>query len=216
MTSPFGGTTVPAQYQAQVLAASAKWGISPALLAAQLDAESGFNPHSVSSAGAVGIAQFLPSTAKDWGVDPYDVNSAIDGMAHLDSVYYKRYGSISKALAAYNAGPGAVEKYGGIPPYAETQNYVKKILIAAGNALAPNGDPIPPDDLRLQLASTGDSAPGLTHLAGQLINPEWWKRVGVGSAGLLVIILGLYFMMKKAPQSFKPLREIGREIKNGK
>jgi hypothetical protein len=215
MTSPFGGTHVPAQYEAQVLASAAKWGISPALLAAQLDAESGFNPNSVSSAGAVGIAQFLPSTAREWGVNPYDVNSAIDGMAHLDSVYYKRYGSISKALAAYNAGPGAVEKYGDVPPYAQTQNYVRKILIAAGSALSANGENIPSNDLQLELVSSGDSAPGLTHLAGQLLKPEWWKRVGIASAGLLVVLLGLYFMMKKSPGSFKPLREIGSEIKNG-
>lgn len=212
MTSPFGQTNVPAQYQSQILASAAKWGISPAVLAAQLDAESSFNPNSVSSAGAVGIAQFLPSTAHEWGVDPYNVTSAIDGMAHLDSVYLKRYGSISKALAAYNAGPGAVEKYGGVPPYAETQNYVRRILVAAGGSDVANGETVPSNDLQLQLVSNSNSdvLPGLTHVFSDLGSADWWKRVGVGTAGVGVIGMGLYFMMKK--EGFKPVQELGKIV----
>lgn len=214
--NPFGNTSVPAQYQAQVLAAATKWGINPAVLAAQLNAESGFNPHSVSSAGAVGIAQFLPSTAKEWGVNPYDVNSAIDGMAKLDAAYLKRYGTWSKALAAYNAGPGAVEKYGGIPPYAETQNYVRKILAAAGGALT--GDLAGVAGINITPVADGtplDVLPKFGPLLADLTNPDWWKRVNVGVTGAMFVAAGIYFMMKKQPGSFAPLREVGKAIKGG-
>ena len=100
------------------------------LLKAVAKAESDFNPNCVSSAGAVGIMQLMPATASELGVkDLYDPQQNIMGGAkelagNLD--YYN--GDVSLALAAYNAGKGAVKKYGGIPPYTETQNYVKKFL----------------------------------------------------------------------------------------
>jgi hypothetical protein len=207
----FGGTSVPTQYQAQITASAARWGISPAVLAAQLDAESGFNPNSVSSAGAVGIAQFLPSTAKANGVDPYNVNQAIDGMAMLDARYLKQFGSIQDALAAYNAGPGAVSKYAGIPPFAETQNYVKKILAAAGSAITANGAGLGLVDA--QGVSLTDPLSSLTKLFGNLLNVAWWKRAGVGVIGVGLLIAGLYFMMAKQPGSFNVQKQIEGVIK---
>ena len=100
------------------------------LLAAQLYAESNFNPFAESAAGAQGIAQFMPDTAKAYGLtNPFDAEKAIDAQAHLMSDLLKQFdGEVALALAAYNAGPNAVERYGGIPPYAETQAYVAKIL----------------------------------------------------------------------------------------
>ena len=111
--------------------AGQKYGVSPALLAAVASQESGFNPSAVSSAGAQGLMQFMPSTAQGLGVNPLDPTSAINGAAKYLSSLTSQFGSTSLALAAYNAGPGAVSRYGGIPPYAETQNYVRAVTSKA-------------------------------------------------------------------------------------
>jgi len=103
-------------------------GVPAALLAAVAAQESGFDPNAVSSAGAEGIMQLMPATAASLGVDPFNPAQAINGAAQLLSGYLQRYGgSIPLALAAYNAGPGAVEEYGGVPPFAQTQQYVADI-----------------------------------------------------------------------------------------
>jgi cell wall-associated NlpC family hydrolase len=97
------------------------------LLAAVAQTESGGNTRAVSPAGALGLMQLMPGTAAGLGVNPWDPAQAVQGAATLLSGYLKRFGSVPLALAAYNAGPGAVEQYGGVPPYTETQNYVAKI-----------------------------------------------------------------------------------------
>jgi peptidoglycan DL-endopeptidase CwlO len=89
--------------------------------------ESGGNTSATSPSGAEGLMQFMPSTAAGLDVNPWDAGSSIQGAAKLLSSYLKTYQSVPLALAAYNAGPGAVKQYGGVPPYAETQNYVSKI-----------------------------------------------------------------------------------------
>ena len=106
------------------------------LLAAQLYAESGFNPFAQSPAGARGIAQFMPGTARAYGLaDPFDAVKAIDAQAHLMHDLLRQFGGkMSLALAGYNAGAGAVQSYGGVPPYAETRAYVAKILGLLGGA----------------------------------------------------------------------------------
>jgi soluble lytic murein transglycosylase-like protein len=113
-------------------AAGAAHGIQPSVLAAVAKTESAFDPNAVSHAGAQGLMQFMPATAADMGVDPFDPASAIDGAARYLSQNLRRFGSLELALAAYNAGPGAVQQHGGIPPFAETQAYVPKVLAAAG------------------------------------------------------------------------------------
>jgi D-alanyl-D-alanine dipeptidase len=132
---------VPARYRRTLLAAAMKWGVSAALLAAQLMAESGFDPGAVSSAGAQGIAQFMPATAASYGLrDPFDPIQAINAQAHLMSDLLKQFGGKpALALAAYNAGPGAVSPCDCIPGYPETQAYVAKILAMLGGigAIAP-------------------------------------------------------------------------------
>ena len=126
---------VPAQYRQPILRSAAHWGVPPALMAGQLMAESGFDPSAGSSAGAQGIAQFMPSTAAAYGLaNPYDPVAAIDAEAHLMSDLLRQFGSPELALAAYNAGPAPVEACHCIPPYPETQAYVTRILALIGGA----------------------------------------------------------------------------------
>jgi hypothetical protein len=127
-----GNVTVPGQYVHTIEAAAASNGIPPALLAALVSHESGFDPTAVSSAGAEGIAQFMPGTAAGMGIDPDDPTEAINAAAKLLGSYTAQFGSYADALAAYDAGSSAVERYGGVPPYAETQAYVPAVLSLAG------------------------------------------------------------------------------------
>lgn len=110
------------------------YGISVDLLKAVAKQESNYSTDIVSSSGAIGVMQLMPSTAAYLGVtNPYDAEQNIMGGAKLLAELSDRYdGDISLALAAYNAGAGAVDSYGGIPPYSETQNYVSKILASLG------------------------------------------------------------------------------------
>lgn len=120
---------VPERFRSMIADAAQRHNVQSLLLAAQLKAESGFDPNAVSPAGAQGIAQFMPGTARSVGLrDPFDPRQAIDAQGKLMASLIRQFRSIPKALAAYNAGPGAVQKYGGIPPFAETQAYVAKIL----------------------------------------------------------------------------------------
>lgn len=116
--------------------AAIRHGLSPKLFKAQIRQESGFNPLARSRVGAIGIAQIMPGTAKKWGVNPHNPISALNAAARNMARYvrtYKRQGHDQEtagklALAAYNAGPVAVAKYGKVPPYKETQNYVHRIM----------------------------------------------------------------------------------------
>jgi len=108
-------------------------GLPPEFLAATLLQESAFDPRALSAAGAIGIAQFMPETAADAGIDPRDPFAAIAGAAELLGSYERAYDSVyadpfSAALAAYNAGPGAVSAYHGVPPYAETREYINDVV----------------------------------------------------------------------------------------
>lgn len=109
--------------------AGATHGLDPALLAAVARQESGFDPRAVSPAGAQGLMQLMPGTARGLGVaDPFDPVQAVDGAARLLDDLLTRFGSVELALAAYNAGPGAVLRYDGVPPYPETRAYVQSVM----------------------------------------------------------------------------------------
>ncbi|MCT8328858.1 lytic transglycosylase domain-containing protein [Acidimangrovimonas sediminis] len=109
-------------------AAAERHGIPVDLFLRLVQRESGWNPTAVSHKGAQGLAQLMPETARRLGVDPADPSQNLDGGARYLRMMYDRFGDWRLALAAYNAGPEAVTKHGGVPPYAETQGYVKGIL----------------------------------------------------------------------------------------
>jgi soluble lytic murein transglycosylase-like protein len=120
----------PIPYVNEITAAANKYGVDPALLAGLVKAESNFNPKAQSGVGAKGLTQLMDATARGLGVtNSFDVQQSLGGGAKfLGGLLRQFHGDSSLALAAYNAGPGAVQKYGGIPPYQETQRYVPKVL----------------------------------------------------------------------------------------
>jgi hypothetical protein len=129
---------VPPRFAPAINGAAQRWSVSAALLAAQLFVESGFNPFAVSPAGAQGIAQFMPGTARGVGLeDPFDAIEAIDAQAHLMRDLLRRFGAVPLALAAYNAGPAPVSACGCVPAIPETRGYVVRVLGLMGGAAEP-------------------------------------------------------------------------------
>jgi soluble lytic murein transglycosylase-like protein len=136
-TAATGPSALPAgtPYGAEITAAAQRNGLDPALLAGLIKQESGFNPNAGSPAGAQGLCQLMPGTARGLGVtDLHDPVQSIEGGAKYLAQQLKTFnGDVARALAAYNAGPGAVQRYGGVPPYAETQNYVRAVQANAAS-----------------------------------------------------------------------------------
>ena len=120
------------RYDSLIRSIAAKYSLSASLVHAMIKAESNYNPYAVSSKGAKGLMQLMPETVLDYGVDnPYDPEKNIEaGIKHLKNFLSSYDGDLKLALAAYNAGPEAVKKYNGVPPFPETQRYIKKIQAA--------------------------------------------------------------------------------------
>jgi cell wall-associated NlpC family hydrolase len=129
------GTSGPSDAEDTDFASAAStYGVPEDLLKAVAGAESSYQPGAVSGAGAEGLMQLMPSVASSLDVNPFNPGQSISGAARLLSSYHEQFGSWPLALAAYNAGPGAVEEYSGIPPYSQTTAYVSSVLTAAGMA----------------------------------------------------------------------------------
>lgn len=114
-------------YLQMARSAASRYGIPSGLFLRLVQQESGWNPRAVSPKGAIGLAQLMPQTARVLGVDPHDPAENLEGGARYLRQQYDRFGNWRLALAAYNAGPEAVERHGGVPPYRETRNYVRVI-----------------------------------------------------------------------------------------
>jgi soluble lytic murein transglycosylase-like protein len=132
--APEAKPATPGNFDAIIASAAQRHGLSEDLIRAVIQAESAFDPRAVSTAGAKGLMQLMDETAKGLGVrDAFDPAQNVEGGVRFLRLMLDRYGNVPLALAAYNAGPGAVDRYGGIPPYAETQRYVKKVLGLCGH-----------------------------------------------------------------------------------
>lgn len=122
----------PAEMKGLIQQAAASANVDPQLFEALIGVESSYNPQSVSSAGAKGLAQLMPETARLLGVsNPFDPAQSLQAGARYLGQMLNKFGDTRLALAAYNAGPGAVQKYRGVPPFAETQRYVEKVMARA-------------------------------------------------------------------------------------
>lgn len=139
------------EFQAYVREVAARYGVPLNLAFALITQESGGNQGARSEKGATGIMQLMPGTAKELGVDPTNPYQNIEGGLRYLAQQYERFGTWPLALAAYNAGPGAVRKYNGIPPFEETQKYVPAIMARAGMEAGPGE----------QLSQGGESDPAM-------------------------------------------------------
>jgi len=132
-TKPLGASARSAVYEASISEHSRRMGVSADLVRAVIQVESAFNPTAVSTKGAMGLMQLMPATARELGVsNPFEPDENIrGGVEYLKRLLVRYNHKVELALAAYNAGMGNVEKYGDVPPFKETRNYVKKITAAA-------------------------------------------------------------------------------------
>jgi len=188
-------------------------GFDPKVFVAQINQESGFNPNARSPAGAIGIAQIMPDTAKGWGVDPTNPVDSLNAAAKAMGGYLQTYGGdYAKALAAYNAGPGAVAKYGGVPPFAETQNYVKTILDAAG---VPSG--INPQNIVSGIVSniTGAIGSGIKGAIGSGVPSNLLANGGLIVIGLVGIAIGGAWLIERSSETVAKSPIVKTAVKAG-
>jgi soluble lytic murein transglycosylase-like protein len=172
------------QIQSLVDAASARYNLPAGLLQSVAKVESNYDPNAVSPAGAQGVMQLMPATAAGLNVaDPFDPVQNIDGGARLLSQLLSDYnGNVTLAVAAYNAGPGAVSKYGGVPPYPETQNYVSQVLAGADLQSA---DYSPSGSSDISGGNMAADATGLNSV--DFTDPATWLVIGAIGLGALLL-----------------------------
>lgn len=192
---------------------AARYGLGPWFVK-QIEAESGFRPGARSGAGALGIAQFMPGTAAGMGIDPMNPLQALDGAARLMAGYMRKYKNPRLALAAYNAGAGNVDKYGGVPPFKETRDYIDRVLGAGGAGSANGGSfgsgPSFAASGTPQVPAQAQASPfaGRQQFGRQVIaslgQPDTHQRM----MGLIGAVLGMHRAPEQAP-AFAPLASQG-------
>ena len=165
-------TSTATSYKDIFIEASRKYGVSYDLLTAMAEQESGFNPNAVSRTGAMGIMQIMPETAKELGLQhPFDAYENIMAGANYIAQKLQQYnGNVDKALAAYNAGSSVVDEYGGVPPYGETQSYVKNV-----KAIMKRGANVPYANYISRTASKEEVEADLKRLLAELPEGEEYK-----------------------------------------
>jgi soluble lytic murein transglycosylase-like protein len=171
---PISGAMYPAatgagsSYTPLIEQAAARYGLDPSVLYGLIQQESGFDPAARSGAGALGLTQLMPSTAASLGVtEPLDPAQSIEGGArYLSQLLHQFGGNTADALAAYNAGPGAVQQYGGVPPYPETQQYVTKVLGYAASFRG--GEGVAPAQTASYTGATAIPSVGSTAVSGAI------------------------------------------------
>lgn len=172
--SSSGASSYSGKYSSSINKYAKKYGVNPALVAAIIKNESGFNQSARSSAGAIGLMQLMPGTARGLGVNAYSAEGNIAGGTKYISQLLKQFnGDTKKAVAAYNAGPGNVRKYGGTPPFKETQNYVKKVLASyssynKGGSSSSNGSTNYGEDAANQAQAIDQAKSDLLGLKGDI------------------------------------------------
>jgi Sec-independent protein translocase protein TatA len=200
-------------YAAQINAASDKYGVPATLIAAVIKQESGYNPSARSGAGAAGLMQLMPSTAAGLGVsNVYDPAQSIDGgTKYLAQQISKFNGNISLGLAAYNAGAGAVQKYGGIPPYKETQGYVKNIMAMYG------GDNIDPGSLNVSGGNSSGSGFSLD-IGATIVNgfQKIFQTLATDTTKFLIMFVLLIVFIFFGYKALQGSPEINGTIQGGK
>lgn len=201
VTSGFSGLGAQTPGAASLVQSTAvRYGVDPALALALAQQESGLDQSAVSSAGARGVMQLMPATAAELGVNASDLAGNIEGGIRYLAQMLRKFGDTALALAAYNAGPGAVQKYGGVPPYGETQNYVASILERTGVYTPPA-----PAASSSWLEESAMAGPASTETAGvsaadlswlfslpaSAPDTAWPAAVAVGA------VLGLWFIFRR-------------------
>ena len=183
----------------QAIQAAQKAGVSPAVFLGLIQQESSFNPNAESSAGAIGLTQFEPSTLEGMGISVESFLNSITvqlqaGADYLASLLTRYKGNYSLALAAYNAGSGAVDEYGGIPPYPETENYVQKVLGYAQGFASSLGVELPLSKLGTSeppLGTSGTEGVGKSSSGGMSSQDKLLAfTIILGSILLILITLG--------------------------
>lgn len=152
-------TGTPEWAKPAISRASTQYNVPTAVLSGVIKQESHFNTKAVSSSGAIGLAQFMPDTAKALGINPNDPMQAIEGAAKYLKSNFDAFGSWEKSLAAYNAGPNAVAKYGGVPPFSETKNYVNSIMKDVSSVTNPSTPSSTPNAYQLTHESDSEIDP---------------------------------------------------------
>lgn len=203
-------------FRAYAVEQAARYGIPEDIFLRMIGVESAWNQGAVSPKGASGLGQLMPGTAAELGVDPSDPYQNIEGSARYLAQQYQTFGTWPLALAAYNAGPGAVRKYGGIPPFKETQAYVPKIM-GTGGPMASRPSTYAPDLPDVYGAPTAPQAPPPNPFYGAGLGTKLAMMKGIDASGDYSAAQNIWNILSgtKAPEAMRSQIDAFRQKKPG-